>query len=41
MKLPFCVDWGLGKIFKFNRKDKMKQNIFVSIEKNQVHNGCK
>ena len=34
MKLPFCVDWGLGKTCKVNRNDKIKQNIFVAIEKN-------
>ena len=33
MKLPFCVDWGLGKPLKVNRSDRIKQNIFVAIEK--------
>ena len=32
MKLPFCVDCGLGKPFKVNRNDKIKQNVFVSKE---------
>ena len=33
MKLPFCVDWGLGKPFKVNGNDWIKQNIFPAIEK--------